>query len=274
MRERQELSIRDYYERTPEELRHERGSFVLEKERTQELIQRFIPPAPATVLDVGGAAGVYAFWLADLGYDVHLVDLTPRLVAEAERLNADRQPPLRSCKLGDARSLQFADASVDVVLLLGPLYHLVEPSDRHKALREAWRVLRPGGVLFGAAISRWASLLVAMTLDLLRDEPFASIVERDLREGQHRNPTDEIMYFTTSYFHRPEELKAEVVAAGFELEGVFGIEGPGGFLPDVNARVADPQRLQDLLQVARMVEREEALIGASDHYLAVARKAG
>jgi ubiquinone/menaquinone biosynthesis C-methylase UbiE len=274
MRERQELSIRDYYERAPEATRHERGSFVLEKARTQELIRRFIPPPPATVLDVGGAAGVYAFWLADLGYDVHLVDLTPRLVAEAERLNVGRQPSLKSCKVGDARSLPFADASADVVLLLGPLYHLVEADDRNTALREAWRVLKPGGLLFGAAISRWASLLVAMTLDLLRDEPFASIVERDVHEGQHRNPTDEVMYFTTSYFHRPEELKAEVVAAGFELEGAFGIEGPGGFLPDISARVADPQRLQDLMQVARLLEREEALIGASDHYLAVAQKAG
>jgi hypothetical protein len=53
MRERQELSNGDCYERTPEEVRHERGSFVLEKAGTQELIQRFIPPAPATMLDVG-----------------------------------------------------------------------------------------------------------------------------------------------------------------------------------------------------------------------------
>jgi ubiquinone/menaquinone biosynthesis C-methylase UbiE len=179
--ERPELTLEEYYARAPEETRLDRGRFVLERSRTQELIRRYLPTPPATVLDIGGAAGAYAFWLADLGYDVHLVDLTPRLVAEAQRLNADRELAIRSCGVGDARSLNFHDASVDAVLLLGPLYHLVEASDRQQALLEALRVLRPGGWLFASAISRWASLLVAMSLGLFKDAEFASIVERDAR---------------------------------------------------------------------------------------------
>ncbi len=111
-----------------------------------------------------------------------------------------------------------------------------------------------------------------MTLGLLRDETFAAIVQRDVREGQHRNPTDRLSYFTTSYFHRPDELEAEVKAAGFQVDGVFGVEGPGGFLPDIDARVAEPDRLADLLHVARLVESEPSVIGVSDHLLAVARK--
>ena len=162
MNERPELSLEQYYTSAPEETRLQSGHYVLEKARTQELIERYLPAPPAVILDVGGAAGAYAFWLADRGYVVHLVDLTPRLVNEARRLNANRQPGLQSCEVGDARSLAFADASVDAILLLGPLYHLVEREERLKALREARRVLKPGGLLFGAAISRWASLLVAM----------------------------------------------------------------------------------------------------------------
>lgn len=246
--------------------------FLLEKIRTQELIQRFIPKPPATVIDVGGAAGVYAFWLADAGYDVHLLDITPRLVRAAQRLNTSRPCALRSCEVGDARSLHFEDASADSVLLLGPLYHLVEQHDRDKALRQAQRVLKPGGVLFAAAISRWASLLYGLVQGLLKDEQFAAIAERDVRDGQHRNPTDRLKYFTTSYFHRPDQLHSEIVSAGFDLEGLFGIEGPGTHLPDLPERIADPERRADLLYVARLLEAEPSVIGASDHLLAVARK--
>ena len=111
--------IADYYERAPEEHRLEQGPFQLERARTRELIQRFVPPPPATVVDVGGAAGAYALWLAELGYAVHLVDVVPRLVAEAERRSAAARRPLISCRIGDARGLDIPAGSADIVLLLG-----------------------------------------------------------------------------------------------------------------------------------------------------------
>ena len=118
--------IADFYDRTPEETRLEQGPFRLEEARTRELIQRFVPPPPATVLDVGGAAGAYAVWLAAAGYTVHLMDAAPRLVAEAERRSGLAERPLASCRIGDARALDVPDATADIVLLLGPLYHLTE----------------------------------------------------------------------------------------------------------------------------------------------------
>ena len=96
------------------------------------------------------------------------------------------------------------------MLLLGPLYHLTERDDRLAAWREARRVLRPGGVVLAAAISRFASTLDGLRLGLFDDDAFAQIAERDLRDGQHRNPTGNPRYFTTTYFHRPEELRTEV----------------------------------------------------------------
>ena len=158
-----------------------------------------------------------------------------------------------------------------MVLLLGPLYHLTEAVDRAGALREVRRVLKPGGQLFAAAISRWASALDGLARDLYQDPRFAAIVERDLREGQHRNPTERLDYFTTAYFHRPEELGAEVVGAGLILDGMYGVEGPGWLLSDLTARLADPRRRADLLQVARLLESEPAMIGVSAHLLVVAR---
>jgi ubiquinone/menaquinone biosynthesis C-methylase UbiE len=264
-------TIAEFYHRAPEEDRLEQGAFALEGLRTRELIERHARRPPATVLDVGGAAGVYALWLADAGYTVHLVDPVPRLVAEAERRSAGCPRPLASCRVGDARALDFPDHSADMVLLLGPLYHLTEAVDRARALREVRRVLKPGGHLFAAAISRWASALDGLARDLYQDPRFAAIVERDLREGKHRNPTERLDYFTTAYFHRPDELRAEVVGAGLILDGMYGIEGPGWLLPDVTARLADPRRRTDLLQLARLLESEPSMLGVSAHLLVVAR---
>ena len=266
-------AIAEYYQRTPEEHRLEQGPAFLEALRTRELIERHSRRPPATVLDVGGAAGAYALWLADAGYTVHLVDPAPRLVAEARRSSAACPRPLASCRAGDARALDFQAESVDMVLLLGPLYHLTDAADRAQALREARRVLKPGGQLFAAAISRWASALDGLSRDLFQDPRFAAIVERDLREGQHRNPTERLDYFTTAYFHRPEELAAEVTSAGFAIEGVYGIEGPGWLLPDVTIRLADSRRRAELLEVARALEAEPSVLGASAHLLVVARVA-
>ena len=184
--------ITDFYERTPEEVRLKHGPFQLEEARTRDLIQRFAPPPPGTVLDVGGAAGAYALWLAEAGYAVHLLDAVPRLVAEAERRSAAAERPLISCRVGDARGLDVPGETVDVVLLLGPLYHLTDAADRAHSLQETARVLRPGGWLFAAAISRWASALDGLARDLLQDPRFALIVEHDLRDGQHRNPTERL----------------------------------------------------------------------------------
>src|SRR5690349_724684 len=89
-------AIARFYETAPEEARLERGAFLLESLRTRELIQRYAPPAPATVLDIGGAAGAYALWLAALGHTVHLLDATSRLVDEARRRSAASPRPLAS----------------------------------------------------------------------------------------------------------------------------------------------------------------------------------
>lgn len=223
-------TIAAFYSRSPEEDRHARGLPQLEAYRTRQLIERHAPPAPATVLDVGGAAGAYALWLAERGYTVHLLDPVPRLVDEAKTRARSLHRPLASCQVGDARDLPYPDASAHVVLLLGPLYHLADPSDRARALAEAARVLVPGGLLFAAAITRWAYALYGLMRDLSTDPAFREIVDASVRDGVHR-PGEE-RFFTNAYFHRPEELCSELQSAGFLVDGCHGLEGPCGMLPD------------------------------------------
>lgn len=132
---------------------------------------------------------------------------------------------LASCAIGDARALAFTDGFADAVLLLGPLYHLTSRADRRRALDEARRVLRAGGRLFGAAISRFASLLDGIQRDLIADPAFVEIVKRDLRDDRHTT-TGDPRYFTDGQFHLPDELRAEVAEAGFTVDALIAIEGP------------------------------------------------
>ncbi|HZF07483.1 MAG TPA: class I SAM-dependent methyltransferase [Thermoanaerobaculia bacterium] len=247
------------------------GAGRLELVRSREILGRLLPPPPAVVLDVGGGPGVYACWLAGLGYEVHLVDAVPLHVEQAEQASRS-QPgrPLASARVGDARRLEAADGSAAAVLLMGPLYHLTERGDRLAALREAWRALAPGGRLFATGISRFASALDGLVHGFLDDPVFARIVERDLTDGQHRNPTDHPLYFTTTFFHRPEEIREEIVAAGFRCDFLLAIEGPPWLLQDLDAHWNDPARRERLLGVIRRLEAEPSLLGASAHLMAVA----
>ena len=262
----------DYYQRVAEESRLATGRSRLEFERTKELITRFLPPSPARILDVGGAAGHYSAWLAEQGNEVHLVDASARLIGEARKLNATLTAPIASLEVGDARSLPQPDGFADVVMIMGPLYHLTDATERQAALIEARRVLAQSGTLVVAAISRYASALDGLTRNLTTDPAFVAMRDRDLRDGQHRNNTDRPDYFTTAYFHRPDDLKLELEAAGFDEVRVFGVEGPGWLIADFDPRWEDPAQRAELMTIARALESEPAIVGASAHLLGIARK--
>lgn len=236
----------------------------LELERTKELILRALPDGCLRILDVGGGPGVYAAWLAELGHEVRLIDPVPLHVEQAAATDARIV-----AEVGDARELDADDGGYDVVLLLGPLYHLLEPDDRHLALREAERVLRPGGRLFASAISRFAALLdILVRLDRLHEPGVMGAVTDAVETGAFHGGRHGL--FTNAYFHLPGELRREVVDAGFIGAEVYNIEGPGFLVGDFEQRWADPTRKQALLEAARLVEAEPEMLAAASHLLAVA----
>ena len=256
--------IQAFYDRGREADRLSGGfpSGPLEFERTKELIGRHLPGGSLRVLDVGGGTGVYATWLTGLGHTVRLIDPVALHVEQAVEAGVDAH-------LGDARDVDQPDASVDVVLLLGPLYHLLDAADRQQALREAHRVLRPEGLLLAAAISRFAALFdMLVRLDAL-DDRVLPIVAEAVRTGAFKGGRE---VFTNAYFHLPTELAAEIDTAGFNNTEVFNIEGPGFLVNDFEQRWADPARREILLAAARLVETEPAMLGAASHLLAVATK--
>jgi ubiquinone/menaquinone biosynthesis C-methylase UbiE len=258
-----------HYERGHEEERLVGGIAELELVRTREVLRRHLPAPPARILDVGGGTGVHAAWLLADGYDVHLVDLTP---GHVDRALGQLQGRGLTGEVGDARQLGAGDASYDAVLVLGPLYHLHERADRVRALAEARRVVRPGGVVAAAAISRFASMFDGLVRGFLFEPEFRTIARRDLADGRHANPDDRPHWFTTAYFHRPEELADEMASAGLTTVEVVGVEGLAGWLEHLDARWADDGDRAVILEATRLVESEPSLLGLSAHLLAVARR--
>jgi SAM-dependent methyltransferase len=239
----------------------------LEFVRTQELLRARLPAAPARILDVGGGTGAHAAWLAADGHDVHLVDVVPDHVREATNV-ARALAHGFTAAVGDARALDAGDASTDVCLLLGPLYHLPDAPDRAAALQEACRVTRPGGLVAAAAISRFAWPMY------------------ELRNGN--SPCDDAAAFAgtlatgcgdplgnlpSAFSHRPQQLADEMAAAGLVDIEVLGIEGPGWVL---FARSLTEERAASLVTAAacaaRLYDGYAEMAAASAHLLAFGRR--
>lgn len=260
-----ELFVRHYSDGVERDRMIEGGD-RLELVRTLELLEQVLPPQPASVLDVGGGPGVYAARLARVGYEVRLIDVFPLHVGQARERAASQPDAPFTAEVGDARDLsRFGDESVDVVLLLGPVYHLNARSERVQALAEARRVVRAGGLVAAVGISRYASLIDGTVSGFLDDPRFVEIVERDLREGQHRNPENIEGWFTTAYFYLPADLCSEVEHAGLTVERLLGVEGPGGWL------AGWPEQRERILRAARLAEHVPAM---SPHMFCLARRVG
>jgi SAM-dependent methyltransferase len=259
-----EEPIRRYYDAGEEQGRL--GVNPLERDRTRRLLERFLPAAPARIADVGGGPGGHARWLAERGYEVFLLDAVPLHVDQAVAAGVTQ------AVAGDARDLPWEDAIFDAVLLFGPLYHLTERDDRLRAMSEAARVVRPGGVVMAAVISRFASLMDGLVHDRFSDASFREVVAQDIEDGQHRNAGAVPGWFTTAFFHTGGELASEVTESGLILRGLLAIEGHGSVLADDTVLEADAAAWSALLGLIERVEAEPSLLGLSSHIMAVAHR--
>ena len=247
--------------------------FQLEKIRTQEIILRHLR-SPLNIADIGGATGAYSFWLHDMGHHVHLLDAAEFHIEAATKISITENKPLASILLGDARQLPYDDAQFDMVLLFGPLYHLQEKEDRVKSIAEAKRVLRKGGVLLGATITRYASLFDGFWQGFIDDPAFENIVNQDIEDGNHFNPVNHPMYFTDAHFHTQKEIEEEFATAGLSKFNTIAIEGFGWLTPNFTERWNDEDSRNKMLHYIKLTENDPVMIGISAHVMTIATKSG
>ncbi|TWD80281.1 methyltransferase family protein [Kribbella amoyensis] len=242
----------------------------LERVRVGELLGRYLPPPPARVADVGGGPGVHASWLQAAGYDVELLDPVRRHVDQATAAGI-------ASVQGDARRLPWDNEDFDAVLLAGPMYHLPEAADRRLALREAIRVLRPGGFVAVIAINRAANLIGSALANRLLERQ--QVVTEILETGF--SPDNERMAHTT--YHTVTQLRSELVNSGLRGVTVHGLTGPGGWLTvAIDAHFRDqglpdslnqPDPLETALACSRLADRCPELVPASSLLFAVGQRA-
>lgn len=243
---------------------------TVEFERTLEVVLRHLPIPPASVADIGGGPGRYSLWLARAGHAIWHRDLVPLHV---KQLDADaRREGLRiSAAVGDARSLDLSDRSVDAVLMLGTLYHLPKRSDRLQALREARRVVKPGGPVFVAAISRWAPRLHG-EIALRLGERYPAIREQVDQVERTGTLTPLFPGSFSGYCHRPLQLRAELRSAGLDVVDLVSLEGIAFALADLDERTSNPRAHAALMDAARALERVPELLGIGPHLVATGRR--
>lgn len=240
---------------------------------TLRALTRWLPPTTEVVVEVGVGSGAYSSWLASRGINVHLVDVSERLLAAA----SDR---LEQQGLGDrivgrhhlsATALtDIPDGLADVVLALGPLYHLRELDDRRRSVREAARVLAPGGVIFASGVNK-----LALLRDAFRDEPGtgARFRERRLRFFEDGRLDPEVAP-PIGFAHLTTATEfVDLFLEQFDRIAFWGLESFTSPAQEKLAGLNEEDRLAWLEIVERTAPLPEA-IGYSDHFLFVGSRTG
>ncbi len=270
-------SVRNYYAALDESewQRLTRPEGVIEFEVTTHALKKHLP-AGGRILDIGGGPGRYSIWLAQRDYTVVLADLSPNLldIARAKIAEAGVQSQVEEVVVCDACDLsRFAAESFDVVLCLGPFYHLVDPVDRERAATELVRVLKPRGMAFIAFMPLYTFLRRTLALkDERQHLAQPDFVARLMNEGVFLNDVPD--RFNAGYGVRPQE-----VAPFLERHGLKTIEllADTGFAAPHAQHLAelaesDPQAYVGAMDIIISTANDPSILGASIHLLYVGQK--
>lgn len=254
----------DYYNRYDEDGRLDRDNYHrTELLLTLRLLKPYLVPG-GRILDAGAGTGRYSCFLAERGYSVTALDLTPKHVEIIRRKAADSGLDSRlSAVEGDARDLaRFEDGSFDVVLCMGPLYHLRDAESRETCIRECLRVLRKGGILAAAYVNRAGVYLYMISCDpdVLLQQPPSRVFEGN---GGLADKT-----FVSLSPAEMEDLMSRFPLSKKEHAAADGISA--AMHESVNRM--DPIQFERWLEYLYYTNREPAHLGTSLHNLYIAEK--
>lgn len=221
-----------------------------------------------TILDCAAGTGIYSFYLADKGHTVTAADITPRHIEVIRSILKDKPYKMKTAVLDATDMNIFADESFDVVLNMGPFYHLVHASDREKCMKEALRVLKAGGYLITAYIPRYYVFqYVAMQNKDFLD---AKLAQQIIQTGELHHD-DEKCFWTDTYYSAPEEMEQLYQRYGVTVIDHFAQDGATShFSGKVDAW--NDEEFKIWCDYHYSICREKSLLGASNHVVIVGKK--
>ncbi|MDO6545414.1 class I SAM-dependent methyltransferase [Photobacterium sanguinicancri] len=259
---------RDYYAKFDEDKRLLSQNITrIEFDTTVSVLGPYIASV-SHLTEFGAATGRYSLHYAQQGMNVTAVELVPELVEQLNG-NAKSQHLDLAVYEANATNVSFIESGTqDVVLILGPLYHIQSQSDRVAVLKEANRILKPNGVVAIAYISRFfvAGLLAKMSCSLVSPEVLSELNESGLVRSSNVDP-----FFRTGYFAKPSEIEELAIQSGFSVESHIATDGYVRFIgQEVNQ--LDEQQYQAWLKYHLSTCSEPSLLGSSNHGLVIAKK--
>jgi len=222
------------------------------------------------VLDCAAGTGAYAFYLAEKGFDVTATDITPRHIEIINQKLKDKEYGINmKTHILDATDMSlFADESFDIVLNMGPFYHLCDIQERTKCFLESLRVLKKGGMLITAYIPRYFVFqYVAM-----KDAKYLDIklAEQLINTGVLKHD-DEKCFWTDTYYSDFDEMEKLYNANKLKIIDHFAQDGLSPLLGE-KVDSLNTSEFTIWCQYHYSICREKSILGASNHVIIAGRK--
>jgi len=241
----------------------------LEYEITKKYLDKYINEK-SNILDVGGGPGKYAFYLKKRGHCVSLLDLSAENINFAKIKAKEYNLELNDYRHADVLDMSFvSDETFDVVLCLGPLYHLMDIKQRLRAINECLRVLRSDGLIFIAFINKFAQAVSLINGSPEKIIEWRSYFDQVIETGINNGEVDS--GFTDSYFFYPDEVESLLDNFPLKKLVISGVEGL--FAQSENKlKNLDKQLLEEWVNFSFKYASHPSILGACQHILYIGKK--
>ena len=256
-----EENLIKYYNKFNEDKRLTRRLGFVEFTSAMEYITKYLEKMKnPKILDVGAGTGRYSIELSNLGYDVTAVELVKHNLATLKK----NYPNIKSFQ-GNAINLgKFNDESFDMVLLFGPLYHLISKEEKLKALMEAKRVVKTGGIIM---ISYYMNEYAILTYGFKENNILNAIKNNDIDKTYHITPKETELYSMV----RLEDINELKKLANLKRLKILSQDGATDYIRSVINKM-DVETFKEYIKYHLSICERKELLGASSHVLDILKK--
>jgi len=238
---------------------------------TIRAFRQYLPSPPAAVADIGGSVGRYAIVLTRQGYEVTLVDIAAKCLTFAQQKAKEEGVQLARVVNGDARNLGgLGDSTFDAVLLMGPLYHLLEHVQRVQAVREARRIVKAGGRIFASFVTPYSMIQYGLAHYIEYVTKEGDALDEILRTGIYRRPPGR-PGFPDAWLAYPQQVEPLMREGGFRKIDMRQCDALAYELEDGLNATTDPIR-ERWLDLLYDLSRDPSIMGGGGHILYVGEK--